>query len=100
MQDHFALHTIQLRGLCLEETREGGVAPVRERAVRDDVGLEAGGGVSEAAADDAPELLLRDALVEGCPLERTQLGPNTDGLEIADHGFPCVGGGHVTKILE
>jgi len=43
---------------------------------------------------------LRDALVEGCPLERTQLGPNTDGLEIADHGFPCVGGGHVTKILE
>src|SRR2546428_410302 len=43
LQDRLALRTIELGGLLLEETVQIGVAAVRERAIRDDAGLEAGG---------------------------------------------------------
>jgi hypothetical protein len=73
VQQRLALRPVELRGLVSEQAVEIGVASIDVGAAGDDEGLEAGGGVAEDAAedvDDVLELLLRERLEEGGPLER------------------------------
>src|SRR5262245_49811775 len=97
-----ALDAIELARLLPEESVDVGVAAVGELTPGDCIGLEARGGVAERAADDlheVPELLLGDALVEGCPLERAELGADSDALQVTDHRLGRVRRGHVAEVF-
>jgi hypothetical protein len=93
MKGGLALGPVELSGLLPEEAVDLGIPPVGEGAAGDRVRLEPRGRVARRAGkdlDQVAELLVGDALVEGRPLERAQLGADTDGLEV-DDGLRRVG---------
>src|SRR5713226_9511132 len=94
VQRRCAPRAIELARLLLEQRVDVGIAAVDIGASLDDESFKPGGGVAERAAlalDEVLEALLRIALEEGRPLERPELGPDADLLDVVEHGLGQAG---------
>src|SRR5262249_57983072 len=89
---------VQLGRLLTEEFIDVGITTVSVRAARCREGLDSRGCVPEGAAeavDDVLQLLLLIGLQEPSALERAELRPDADGLQIVEHGLCVIAGGGV-----
>src|SRR5712691_4581883 len=94
VQRRCAPRAVELARLLLKQRVDVGIAAVDIGASLDDESLKPGGGVAERAAltlDEILEALLRIAFEEGRPLERPELGPDADLLDVVEHGLGQAG---------
>src|SRR5215469_9095306 len=101
MQHRLALLVVELNRLLLVERIDVGVAAIDKRAALDDISLVSGRGVAKSAGnglDDVFECLLGVSLDEGGALDRPQLHPDANCLEVIEHSLADIGVGRVAKI--
>src|SRR5437870_5180774 len=102
LERRLALLPVHLARLLAEEPVDVRIAAVDVGAASGDERLEAGRRVPEgpgAALDDVPELLLPVLGEEGRALERPELGPDGDRLQVIHNGLREVGVGHVAVVV-
>src|SRR6059036_3087754 len=102
LERRLALLPVHLARLLAEEPVDVGIAAVDVGAGGGDERLEAGRRVPEgpgAALDDVPELPLPVLGEEGRALERPELGPDADRLQVIHDGLREVGVGHVAVVV-